>query len=591
MRVSNESRGCVLHGGVTGLQWLLGLLIPGDVGTYCSRPEDVAETRTPVAVPELPIPVLESSTKPYLDENVQFTTYCPGQIPPEQYKPLLVFAHLEELPPDAAADVPDPVEEVRRQAQTLLGDAIAGYRESTHESRQAIPRESELTFVVAFDGLRCNPPRHTVFWEEPVHRVEFRLKAPVALEGQTCRGQLTVFLGDLLIAQADLRVKVSSADPKSAAPPQRVDARPYRRIFASYSRRDLPMVEQFERYAAALGDRYLRDLVDLRAGEAWNSGLERMIREADVFQLFWSQNSMRSEFCRQEWEYALSLQRPNFIRPTYWEQPFPEELPHLPPEELRAKHFQLLGRYIPVGAAASSPGDSVMTSAPVVSAGTHKDTGPVSRIDVPPLPTLPDPLADPTDTDLELSLDDEAEAAVDLDMCDESDFAVPGEMGDASLDLEADEDDFESDAAIMALDDDDSVGGDSFNDFDDDEVVALDDEFEDEFDAAPPLGGAMYQRGAAEVDHPSGEQGVEMPLAQRLGIFVVCALVLLGGIIGAALMLSDKEPEIPDSEVRYAPPSVNEPIERPFSTHATQPVGFERAPSTTAVYHGSQWWW
>jgi hypothetical protein len=66
-----------------------------------------------------------------------------------------------------------------------------------------------------------------------------------------------------------------------------------------------------------------------------------MIREADVFQLFWSRQSMLSGFVRREWEYALSLRRPNFVRPTYWETPLPEG-PGLPPEALKSLHFSCI---------------------------------------------------------------------------------------------------------------------------------------------------------------------------------------------------------------------------------------------------------
>ena len=70
----------------------------------------------------------------------------------------------------------------------------------------------------------------------------------------------------------------------------------------------------------------------------------RLIEEANVFQLFWSHNAMRSQFVRQEWEYALSLRRPEFIRPTYWETPFPEAPETgLPPEHLRRIHFHFIG--------------------------------------------------------------------------------------------------------------------------------------------------------------------------------------------------------------------------------------------------------
>ncbi len=191
-----------------------------------------------------------------------------------------------------------------------------------------------MTFVLEIAGFHCNPPRQTVFWEEPLHRVEFRIRADSTLDCQTCRGRLTIFLGDILLADVALRIEVTRTAPDAKMPPrQRLTARPYRKVFASYSRKDLAVVEQFERYARALGDRYLRDLVDLRSGDEWNDGLKRLIDEADVFQLFWSSNSMRSECVREEWEYALALGRSHFVRPFHWELPFPE----IPPGSASAR--------------------------------------------------------------------------------------------------------------------------------------------------------------------------------------------------------------------------------------------------------------
>jgi hypothetical protein len=52
---------------------------------------------------------------------------------------------------------------------------------------------------------------------------------------------------------------------------------------------------------------------------------------------------MRSEYVRQEWEHAVTLARPNFIRPTYWEQPMPRsDNPLLPPSSLSKLHFHSL---------------------------------------------------------------------------------------------------------------------------------------------------------------------------------------------------------------------------------------------------------
>jgi len=52
---------------------------------------------------------------------------------------------------------------------------------------------------------------------------------------------------------------------------------------------------------------------------------------------------MRSEYLRLEWEHAVTLAKPNFIRPMYWEEPVPRsDQPLLPPSSLSRLHFHLL---------------------------------------------------------------------------------------------------------------------------------------------------------------------------------------------------------------------------------------------------------
>jgi serine/threonine protein kinase len=293
---------------------------------------------------------LEDSSKqitaektPLVDENVQFSVFRPNTIRPEKWYPLLAFAHLAELPIDAPAGTADPVDEMHRQAQHLLREKFEEYRERRQDSRQPVTRESDLTFVPEVPGIEFNPPSQTFIWTEMVHREEFRLRAGAALEGQTARGRLTVFLGSIILADIPLTFRVSSGDDSAKDSKNQVveRARPYRRIFASYARRDSWIVEQFRQYARALGDEYLRKHVRLRVEEQWSEHLERLMREADVFQLFWSSNSMHSPFVRREWEYALSLQRPHFVRPVYWEEPLPASAEKdLPPQELRKLGFQ-----------------------------------------------------------------------------------------------------------------------------------------------------------------------------------------------------------------------------------------------------------
>jgi len=296
---------------------------------------------------------------------VQFTVYRPRVVAPEIWYPLLAFAHLAERPPDAPPEEVDPVEEVKRQAKQVLADEYPQYQELVQDSVQAIPREGELTFLPEVPGFEFNPPRRTFLWLESVHREEFRMRALRNLDGQTVRGRLSVFLGCILVAEVPLSIKVNRQEAVKTLKPlqESAGAKAYRKIFASYSRKDIAIVNEFEQYltGVGLGDRYMLDLVDLRGGEEWSPRLMEMIREANIFQLFWSRNSMVSPFVEQEWRYALSLQRPYFVRPAYWEEPLPE-LPekNLPPEELRRLHFVKVS---PRGrpAAASVQSDAITT--------------------------------------------------------------------------------------------------------------------------------------------------------------------------------------------------------------------------------------
>lgn len=284
--------------------------------------------------------------QPVRDEDVQFSAYRPRTMYVGKWHTWLTFAYRGPGGPDE----PDPAIEVERQARATLGAEFDDdkYVEARQESAAALPRESTITIIPEVTGLKFNPPQRSFIWQEPVHREEFRASASPDSVDQTLRGKITVFLGALVLAEINVKVVVASAaeaptneNLESKKPLVSDRARVYRKIFASYSRRDHVVVDHLEKLAAALGDRYSRDIHEIRAGEIWSHRLEEMIREADIFQLFWSSNSMRSKYVRQEWEYALALGRPNFIRPTYWESPMPSDSSQsLPPASLRSLHFQ-----------------------------------------------------------------------------------------------------------------------------------------------------------------------------------------------------------------------------------------------------------
>ena len=298
-----------------------------------------------------------------VDDNVQFTVYRPNVVQPARWYPMLAFAHIAERRPETPLATPDPLEQVKALAARALGEDPTGYGTPRADARSGVPREGLLTFVPEVDGIEFNPRSVSFEWREDVHQQNFRLYAPGNRVGTVCRGQLTVFLGAFLLADVDLAIRVAMTPPPPPAPmglamtsaaarkapstsrPATSDigvvtAHPYRKIFPSYSHKDLAIVHQAEVYGRALGDVYLRDRLALRSGEQWDERLLELIDEADVFQLFWSHNSMNSPYVRREWEHAIGLGRPSFVRPTYWEVPMPRSSrPQLPPNDLDKLHF------------------------------------------------------------------------------------------------------------------------------------------------------------------------------------------------------------------------------------------------------------
>jgi serine/threonine protein kinase len=316
-------------------------------------------------------------------DNVQFTVYRPRAVRPGEWKTLLAFAHLSERPADAPEDDPDPIKDVQQRANQILGKDLAQYQDLLQDSARPIPQEGELTFVPQMNGIEFNPRRVSFLWQESIHQAAFRLRATPQMDGQTVRGQMCVYLGSIIVAQVPLSIEVNSqrafqAVEETLAP---VTAARYRRIFASYSHKDVAVVEEFERYGRAIGDEYLRDVIHLRSGEVWNDRLPRMIDQASVFQLFWSSNSINSPFVRQEWQYALALNRDGFVRPVYWEP----EL-NLPPEELRSLHFHRVVPGVP-----ATPETPAATPVSTFQVPVYSSPPPVWEAPPAPHPQAPQP--------------------------------------------------------------------------------------------------------------------------------------------------------------------------------------------------------
>jgi hypothetical protein len=261
-------------------------------------------------------------------DEVLFSAIHPRAVPPEAWRRLLVYAHVEQ-----AAEL------IRTDAAQLLGREHRDYRSSGANSTAALQVGTEITLVPQGDGLEFEPVQKSITWSGAWQRAEFLMRGTPARAGHVSEGSIACYVGPLLVAEIRLPVVVleSGAPAPAAATDTVASAKMYQAVFASYSHADAAVVEAVETACRSLGMDYLRDVMKLRSGQNWSDQILRMIEEADVFQLFWSPSSAESPYVEQEWRHALNLMSrkgASFIRPVYWQKP----LPVIPPELSRI-HF------------------------------------------------------------------------------------------------------------------------------------------------------------------------------------------------------------------------------------------------------------
>ena len=311
--------------GDDGKRWTDNIPAPAEeqtrgIGDYLDRvreEEDEETRRSPTQQQQQ-----QSSREP-----VEFTAYYPKEIAPNVWADLLAYVYRV-----SAAD------DVKNDAQGVLGAAISAYRRVARPEQTLIMEEAQITITPRLTGFQFNPVSATVGFFDAFNRANFKVRANSAPPGEVHEGMITFTVEGIIVCEIPLYIEVNpntsipiaaapTAPLVTAAPPRKA----YQAVFCSYSRKDLQIVERVERAYRILGFDYLRDLTTIRPGEDWDSRLLQMIEQADIFQLFWSSNSANSAAVRKEWTKALELAgaRQSFIRPVFWEQPMPAPPPEL----------------------------------------------------------------------------------------------------------------------------------------------------------------------------------------------------------------------------------------------------------------------
>jgi len=283
------------------------------------------------------------------NDEVQFRLYAPRSTQVATRNSLHLYALIAQTIIQVEADV--------QRFEQELGGSVPKPKEAKQVA--TVARESPITVIPESDELEFEPHSLTKKWYGDWTRYDFEFRPGKKLVDETVFVRASIQIGGIEIAHIKCAIEIVDNTPNSAAVSatslspvenplaaqkfQSQTTTPYQRIFISYSRRDTPIARAYKLAQTALGNQAFLDVDDLRAGENWQAALAEAIDEADIFQLFWSDYSADSKYCRYEWEYALQHRCPDnqceaFIRPVYWRKPMPKV-----PDPLRHLNF----KYVP----------------------------------------------------------------------------------------------------------------------------------------------------------------------------------------------------------------------------------------------------
>ncbi|MEQ8676470.1 MAG: toll/interleukin-1 receptor domain-containing protein [Aggregatilineales bacterium] len=257
------------------------------------------------------------------DSAAYFLSTCPKSMPLDEWQPMYAYV----FRPSAAA-------QVYADASKLLGKKQAEYSTLSQPASTTIREGAEITATPELAGFQFKPLRVTVGFYDTWERFNFELRAKSAPLNQFATGRIVFTVEGLIVGEVPLSVFVGETPAEWEFKDN--TTKMYQAIFCSYSHTDTKIIERLERAYKSLGMDYLRDITTLKSGTHWSDELLALIDRADVFQLFWSKTAAESPYVKQEWEHALKYEtdRPNFIRPVWWQDPMPPV-----PKELGHIHF------------------------------------------------------------------------------------------------------------------------------------------------------------------------------------------------------------------------------------------------------------
>lgn len=228
------------------------------------------------------------------DAKVYTSVFAPAEIAPKQHLMIQVYLHL-----------PEETEKVKSLASEADKNAERrGYEPLEVPLKKGDNVEIELN--VNGDSLLYNC-RKSVIWQGSFVKRSFDFVVPADINVYELSNSVNIYVNGAIAGELIFLTSIVDSPRQLNT---NVYARQTKKLFISYSHKDIALAEKIAKIHEALGIDVFFDKHRLKAGYIYSEEISKFIKAADTFVLCWSENAAKSDYVEKERQEALALAYP-----------------------------------------------------------------------------------------------------------------------------------------------------------------------------------------------------------------------------------------------------------------------------------------
>ena len=155
------------------------------------------------------------------------------------------------------------------------------------------------------DGFKVPQDKNRIVWQGSYKSCEFVFQVPIDSAVESVAGEAEISINGIQIGKLVFSSNVVDKEPVMLY--AEAIAKPYNKIFISYSHKDKKTADIVAKTCMAQQLDYFFDRHTLKPGDDFDGKITQYIQTADLFILCWSENAAKSEYVRKEYTQAIEL--------------------------------------------------------------------------------------------------------------------------------------------------------------------------------------------------------------------------------------------------------------------------------------------